>query len=280
VKARLAQCLSHSAPGEKVNVLIGDGIARRLNNHRFINLIKKNLRKLNTIIVNPIFLITDDKSLTYLASYYNKKKLAKYNLKYLLFTKAYNEEDLINKIEFLLRKYKQSFIIKPSGGSGGAGVMPISEFEAPSNIRKIIKESKEEFFAKFMKTRNPFPYTIQEKADFSLIDWKGGKHTFDLRIYLAQNKKKVIPIGGLVRISRDNFISGLNKQEFVVNLSGYNGQIEVERGIGFSRRTCEILNLTSEDFINMFCIGCVLFKGMVQNYKKIIKFSNWDKILA
>ena len=67
-----------------------------------------------------------------------------------------------------MREYKQSFIIKPSGGSGGAGVMPISEFEAPSNIRKIIKESKEEFFAKFMKTRNPFPYTIQEKADFSL----------------------------------------------------------------------------------------------------------------
>jgi len=266
--------------GEKINVLIGDGIARRLNNHKFINLVKKNIRMLNTIIINPIFLITDDKSLTYLASYYYKKELAKYNLKYLLFTKAYNEEDLINKIKFLLREYKQSFIIKPSGGSGGAGVMPISEFEAPSNIRKIIKESKEEFFAKFMKTRNPFPYTIQEKADFSLIDWKGGKHTFDLRIYLAQNKKKVIPIGGLVRISRDNFINGLNKQEFVVNLSGYNGQIEVERGIGFSRKSCEILNLTSEDFINMFCIGCVLFKGMVQNYKKIVKFSNWDKILV
>ncbi|MHA2430216.1 MAG: hypothetical protein ACXACC_04180 [Promethearchaeota archaeon] len=266
--------------GEKVNVLIGDGIARRLNNYKFINLIKKNIRKLKTIIVNPIFLITDDKSLTYLASYYNKKELAKYNLKYLLFTKAYNEEDLMSKIEFLLREYKQSFIIKPSGGSGGAGVMPVSEFEEPSNIRKIIQESKKEFFAKFMKIRNPFPYTIQEKADFSLIDWKGGKHTFDLRIYLAQNKKKVIPIGGLVRISRDNFINGLNKQEFVVNLSGYNGQIEVERGIGFSRKSCEILNLTSEDFINMFCIGCVLFKGMVQNYEKIIKFSNWDKILV
>ncbi|MFX0019640.1 MAG: hypothetical protein ACFFAK_15305 [Promethearchaeota archaeon] len=266
--------------GEKVDVLIGDGIARRLNNHKFINLIKKNIRKLNTIIVNPIFLITDDKSLTYLASYYNKKKLTKYNLKYLLFTKAYNEEDLINKIEFLLKEYKQSFIIKPSGGSGGAGVMPISEFEKPSDIRKIIKESKNEFYTKFMKTRNPFPYTIQEKADFSLIDWKGGKHTYDLRIYLAQNNKKIIPIGGLVRISRDSFISGLNKQEFVVNLSGYNGQIEVERGIGFSKRTCEILNLTSEDFINMFCIGCVLFKGMVQNYKKIVKFSNWDKILV
>ncbi|MFX1495140.1 MAG: hypothetical protein ACFFBZ_12715 [Promethearchaeota archaeon] len=266
--------------GEKVSVLIGDGIARRFNNEKFINLIKKKIRKLNTIIVNPIFLITDDKSLTYLASYYYKKELAKYNLKYLLFTKAYDEDDLINKIEFLLKRYRQAFIIKPSGGSGGAGVMPISEFEEPSDIKKIIKKSKEEFFTKFMKTRNPFPYTIQEKADFSLIDWKAGKHTFDLRIYLAQNNKKVIPIGGLVRISRDNFISGLNKQEFVVNLSGYNGQIEVERGIGFSRRSCEILNLTSEDFINMFCIGSVLFKGMVQNYKKIIKFSKWDKILV
>ena len=84
-----------------------------------------------------------------------------------------------------------------------------------------------------------------------MIDWKEGKHTFDLRIYLAQHKGLVIPIGGLGRIARGNYIKGLDKQEFVVNLSGYDGQVEVERGIGFSKETCKLLNLEEEDFINI-----------------------------
>jgi len=41
--------------GEKVNVLIGDGIARRLHDEEFVNQIKKDFRSINTIIVNPIF---------------------------------------------------------------------------------------------------------------------------------------------------------------------------------------------------------------------------------
>ncbi len=267
--------------GEEVSVLIGDGITRRFKNENFSELIKEDFRKINSILVNPVFKITDDKSLTYLASYFSKETLKKYNLKYLLFTKAYSEEDLIEKLKFLIKKFKKSFIIKPSGGSGGAGVIPISKDENPVNIKNLVEESKEEFYAKFMKTRDTFPYTIQEMADFSLIDWKGGKHTFDLRIYLAQREGKVIPIGGLARIAREEFIKRkiLNKQEFVVNLSGYNGQIEVERGIGFSEKNCKLLNLTREDFANMFCIGCVLFTSIVKNYSKIVNFSDWNNII-
>ena len=122
-------------------------------------------------------------------------------------------------------------------------------------------------------------YFFSEKANFSLIDWKGGKHTFDLRIYLAQNKGMVIPIGGLARIARGNFTIGLNKQEFVVNLSGYNGQIEVERGIGFSEENSKLLNLCEDDFVNMFCIGCVMFANIVKNYKKIMNFYEWNNII-
>ena len=265
---------------EKVNVLIGDGIARRIDIPKFNNMINQDFRGINTIIINPIFKITDDKSLTYLASYFSRKKLNKYRLKYLIFTKAYNEKDLASKVDFVLKKYKKSFIIKPSGGSGGAGVMPIAQNEDNFHIRKIIEESKKQFYTKFMSNRNPFPYTIQEKAEFSLIDWKERKHTFDLRIYLAQYNKKVIPIGGLARIAKGSFIKGMNKQEFVVNLSGYNGQIEIERGIGLSQRSCELLNLSIDDFANMFCIGCLLFKCMTQNYKKIISFTKWDKLLV
>jgi len=265
---------------ENVSVLIGDGIARRIKNKLFEKLIIENYLNLNTIIINPIFRITDDKSLTYLASYYYRDILMKYKLKYLLFTKAFNKDDLINKLKFLIKKFKKSFIIKPSGGSGGAGVIPISKDENPDNIPNLIEESKKEFYNKFMKNRDPYPYTIQEMAEFSLIDWKGGKHTFDLRIYLAQIDNRVVPIGGLARIARGNYSGGLNKQEFVVNLSGFNGQIEVERGIGFSVKNSTLLNLNSNDFVNMFCIGCVLFKSITENYNKIVNFSDWDKIIG
>jgi hypothetical protein len=266
--------------GEKVHVLIGDGIARRLNDDRFKTQIKQDFRQVNTILVNPIFRITDDKSLTYVASFLGKKKLKKYNLKYLFFTKAYNDEDLILKANRLINKYKKSIIIKPSGGSGGAGVIPIFKDESIENIRTIIEESKEEFYAKFSRNREPFPYTIQEKADFSLINWEGGKHTFDLRIYLAQISNRIVPIGGLARIARGTFVNGLNKQEFVVNLSGYDGKIEVNRGVGFSDKNSRLLELDFEDFVNSFCIGVLIFKTIIENYNKIMEFSDWDKIIS
>ncbi|MFX0047167.1 MAG: hypothetical protein ACFE8G_03265 [Candidatus Hermodarchaeota archaeon] len=280
---QLSQSLSFSNgwiwfQGEKVNVLIGDGITRRLKDKNFDELIRNDFRGINTIIVNPIFKITDDKSLTYLASFLSKDRLKKYNLKYLIFTKAYNEKDLILKVEELIRKYNKSFIIKPSGGSGGAGVIPILKDTSSQKIKKVIEKSKEEFYTKFSRNREPYPYTIQEIADFSLINWEGGKHTFDLRIYLAQSKKKIIPIGGLARIARGSYIKGLEKQEFVVNLSGYNGKIEVKRGVGFSEENCKLLELNFEDFVNIFCISSVIFKSIIENYNKIIEFSDWDKI--
>ncbi|MFX1497446.1 MAG: hypothetical protein ACFFBH_07965 [Promethearchaeota archaeon] len=265
--------------GEKVNLLLGDGIARRLSSEKFINILKKDIRKLHTLIVNPIFLVTDDKSLTYLSSYLNKIRLEKYRLKYLLFTKAYFEKELEKKVEIFIKKFRKPLILKPLGGSGGTGVMYISINDNGADIRNILELSKKEFFNKFKNYRNPFPYTLQEKANYTLIEWKGEKHTFDIRIYLAQNNNRIIPIGGLARISRACFINGLNKEEFVVNLSGYDGQIEVERGIGFSEASCKILNLSFEDFVNMFCLGCILFKTIVQNYKKIVNYSNWSKIL-
>ena len=265
---------------EKVNVLIGDGIARRLNDEEFVNLIKKDFRTIKTIIVNPIFKITDDKSLTYLASFYHKKLLEKFNLKYLLFTKANDEKELSKKINYLIKNYKKSFIIKPMGGSGGAGVIPILKNEKPQKIKHIIEESKREFFAKFMKNRNPYPYTIQEMANFNTIMWKGGKHTYDIRLYLAQKEGLIIPVGGLARIARGEYKGSLKKEEFVVNLSGFDGQIEVERGIGFSKKNSKLLNLSIEDFVNMSCIGCTLIAKICKDYRQLIDFSDWDKIIG
>ena len=268
--------------GQKISVLVGDGIARRLHDDQFARLIKEDFRKINTIIINFVFRITDDKSLTYLASYYAKDILEKYNLKYLLFTKAYEEKDLIEKIQHVITKFKRPFIIKPDGGSGGAGVIPISPEEDASSIKILIEESKKEFFSKFMKNRNPYPYTLQEMAEFSLITppWdKEGKHTFDIRIYMAQKDGRVVPIGGLARIARGNYSGSLDKQEFVVNLSGYDGLIDIKRGRGISEEVGNLLNLNFNDYVNMFCIGCVMFASMAKNYQKIIDFSNWDQII-
>jgi hypothetical protein len=269
----------------KISVLLADGIARRLNNDEFSRLIRENFRKINTIIINPIFRITDDKSLTYLTSFFAKDVLEKYKLKYLLFTKAYNEEELIDKIKHVINTYKRPFIIKPNGGSGGAGVIPIGPNEDLSNLKNIIEESKKEFFYKFMKNRDPYPYTIQEMAEFSVItppwaDNEDQKHTFDLRIYMAQKEGKVIPLGGLARIARGTYSGSLDKQEFVVNLSGFDGQIEVFRGQGISEKNAKMLNLTLKDFVNIFCIGCVLFGSMAKNYQKIMNFSEWNQIIG
>ncbi|MHA1281180.1 MAG: hypothetical protein ACTSQP_01640 [Promethearchaeota archaeon] len=265
----------------KISVLIGDGIARRLHNNTFQKLVIEDFRKINTLIVNPIFKITDDKSLTYLASYYAKDILKKYRLKYLRFTKAYSEEELLEKLKYACNTYRKPFIIKPNGGSGGAGVIPIAPDSDLITIRNCVEISKDEFFGKFMKNRNPYPYTIQEMADFSLIDWKNGKHTFDIRIYLSQqNKNEITPIGGLARIARGDYKGNLIKDEFVVNLSGFNGQIEVERGQGLSKKTAKLLNLTIDDFVNLFCISVVMFKSIAENYKEIINFKDWDKLIG
>lgn len=267
---------------EKVNVIIGDGIARRIDDKNFTKVIKKDFREIKSILVNPIFKITDDKSLTYLISFFSKEFLKKYNLKFPIFTRVFTEKDLGEKLKELIKKFKKAIIIKPSGGSGGAGVIPISSDEDFWNIETLIEKSKSEFFSKFKDNRNPFPYTIQEMCDFSLVDWQGGKHTFDLRIYLAQREGKVVPIGGLARIAREEIMNKRKpkKEEIVVNLSGYNGLIEVKRGLGFSYENCRFLRLKKEDFVNMFCIGCAFFANIEKYYEKVINFSDWENLFT
>ena len=264
---------------QKVNVLFGDGIARRIRNDKFQELVRTEFRKINTIIVNPIFLVTDDKSLTYLAEFYAKEKLEKYRVKYLKFSKGKDESDLLDKMDYVVKNYDENFIIKPSGGSGGAGIVPISCNEDPENFKSLIEKSKEEFFGKFLKNRNPYPYTIQEMAKFMTIEYKGAQHTYDIRIYLSQIEGKIVPIGGLTRIARGEYKGTLNKEEFVVNLSGYNGKVEADRGLGISPKMRDLLRLSDEDFVDMFCIGAVLFADTVQNYDQITNFGDWGKII-
>jgi hypothetical protein len=96
---------------------------------------------------------------------------------------------------------------------------------------------------------------------------------------MAQKDGIVVPIGGLARIARKSYSGSLDKQEFVVNLSGYDGVIEIDRGRGISEESCKLLNLTFDDFVNMFCLGCSLFARIARNYKEIINFSKWDELV-
>ncbi|TXT57206.1 MAG: hypothetical protein BAJALOKI1v1_1840003 [Promethearchaeota archaeon] len=268
---------------DKVNVLIGDGIARRIEDPQFKALIRNDFRKIRSIIINPVYLATDDKALSYLAKHFVNEKLESYHIAKFLFTRAFNEEDLISKIKTAIQKYNKPFVIKPYAGSGGAGVMPIFPHklnQEETKIRKIISDSKEEFYVKFMNNRTPYPYTIQEMAKFSLINWNEGRRTYDLRIYLSQIEDKIIPIGGLARIARGAYISGIRKEEFVVNLSGYGGKIEVERGLGLSEKASKVLNLELNHFVDIFCNSCIIFKSIADNYQRIINFSDWDKFIG
>ncbi|MHA1473371.1 MAG: hypothetical protein ACTSQW_09775, partial [Promethearchaeota archaeon] len=61
---------------------------------------------------------------------------------------------------------------------------------------------------------------------------------------------------------------------------GYDGRIEVNRGIGLSEENFKFLNLTPADFTNFFCIGALIFKSMIENYNNIIQFSDWSSYLS
>ena len=77
-----------------------------------------------------------------------------------------------------------------------------------------------------------------------------------------------MPISGMVRIARHDYRGKLQKQDFVVNLSGYHG-IDVERGLGLSHKTLAMLNITEEDMEKMFTASGWIFKGIVDNFNNL-----------
>ena len=200
-----------------IHLLIGDGIARRFP--IVADDIKKNWNNVKTNIVNRIYHVTDDKFNTYLAEHLGRDILSKYHIHFLKFGKVFTRDHLETSLKNLI-SIQKDFIIKPFGGSGGAGILPILQNTSKEQISGIIDKSIAEFHHKFDPTRNPFPYTIQEMAKFLLIDWKESQRTFDLRIYVAQQNGYIIPIGGEARIARAPFTGEYAKNEFVVNICG------------------------------------------------------------
>jgi len=261
--------------GQNINILIGDGIARRFP---IISAYMKNdLNKIKTLIVNKIYQITDDKANTYLTLNFINETLKKFRILNLKFYKASDPFNLEKIIDMVIQNSKKNFIIKPYASSGGVGIQPVLSKNSKEQVSEIMQKSISEFYEKFDSWRTPFPYTIQEMVNFSLIDYLNSKRTFDIRIYIIQKDGIFYPVGGQGRIAKYPFTGSLKKEEFVVNISGYGG-IDTDRVIPFSEEGLKILNLSEEDLADMFAAGCYIFKGIIENYNKVMNFSNWDKL--
>lgn len=258
-----------------VDLLIGDGIARRFP--EVSSDFQNDWTQVKTGVVNPIYHVTDDKFNTYVAEYYGQDLLSQYNIHLLKFGKVSNRSHLESTLQ-KLRLTNQSFIIKPFGGSGGAGILPILNTAPLEDIPMIIDQSIAEFHQKFASQRDPFPYTIQEMASFNLINWKGSQRTFDIRIYVAQHNGSIIPVGGEARIARAPFTGRFAKNEFVVNICGEWG-VEFDRAYALSESALQTLHMSIDDLTDLFCASCQLFKIICENHQKILAFDQWNLFL-
>ncbi len=248
--------------GKKIDVLIGDGIARR-KSEIVEHLIKNDLKSL---VINDIFFLTDDKALTYMAVEESAHLLANYNVKPIAFRRAETEKKLKEIINDILDEIPE-VLIKPHGGSGGSGIDIIYNKE---HVQKKIKASKEHYKEKFGPKRNPYPYTVCQRVEATPIEWNDALHHYDIRIYVGRIKDRIVPLGALMRIALEPFSGQFNKKSFVVNLSGYEG-VDTDRGFGLHKDSLKLFNLDKNDFAKMFSASCALSAFMSNNYQKLIK---------
>lgn len=248
--------------GDKVDVVIGDGIVRRKN-----SLESKGKRgELNAIIANEVFPETDDKSLTYETVKIAAEDLEKYGVYPLDYWVAEDKDELFGICKEKIDEIEE-IVIKPYGGSGGCGIDVINK---ESEVISKVENSLDEFYSNFGVDRNPYHFTVCEKVNFCPITWKGTRRNFDLRIYVARKNDELIPCGGLARIALEPLTEVQQKKSFVVNLSGYEG-IDVSRGLGISEKALDILELSKNDFVDLFSASVTLFKNIIENHEKIIQ---------
>lgn len=251
--------------GLPIDVLIGDGIARR-NRKICIGMLNDNIK---SVIVNEIFHITDDKSLTYAAVAQAAPQLARYDVKPIMFWRTLTREHAIRAMGEAFNSVSE-ILIKPHGGSGGSGIDIITKGD---DYRQKLVDSINHYHEKFGQKRDPFPYTICERVQATPAKWRGAEHHFDIRIYVARSGDKIIPTGALSRVAIDPFLGTFTKKSFVVNLSGYGG-VDTSRGLGISAESLQTLNLTEEDFVNMYCASAALISYICKEYnllKKVIE---------
>lgn len=247
--------------GKQVDVLIGDGIARRKP-----QIVKHLLQQdLKTLVVNDIFFLTDDKALTYLAVEEAAELLKHFNVEPIKFKRATNKNVLIKTLSRILDDIPE-VLIKPHGGSGGSGIDIISH---KGHIDIKIESSIKHYELKFGPKRNPFPYTVCQRVQATPVVWNKALHHFDIRIYVGRHKKRIVPLGTLMRIALEPFSGRFTKKSFVVNLSGYEG-VDTDRGFGLTNESLKLFNLEKDDFAKMFAAACTLVAYMNNNYTTLL----------
>lgn len=244
--------------GHRVNAIIGDGVARR-------HYLMCTGQEMDVIMANWTFPITDDKYMTYRATQAAMDKLRTFDVYPMRFWRA----KTIDELESTCQEKRQEvgdLIIKPFQGSGGAGVLPVLP---DSHIPTVIEESLGEFREKFSGWQRPFPYTICEKITPRYAIWRDSLRNYDIRIYVARQNNRLIPLGSLFRVALHPFTGQFTKKALVVNLSGYGG-IDVERGLGLSKKFLDTVRLTEEDMVKMFAASAVLLTFIGRHYKEIV----------
>ncbi len=232
-----------------MHLIIGDGAVAQ--HHQL------GCRRTDVVLANWIFPVTADKFSTYEAIEQARDLLTPHGMYPLRFWQAWSREELEGICE-----EKQSevdgLIVKPFQGSGGAGVIPVLP---ESTVPEAVEDSLGEFYAKYGHRNSPFPYTVCEKINPRKATWRGNRHNYDIRIYVARQGDTLIPAGCLFRIAPQPDKGTYSKGSLIVNLSGYGG-IAVERGLGLSEESLETVRLEEDDIVKIFAASTLLMAAI------------------
>jgi hypothetical protein len=237
----------------RVHIIIGDGAIAQ---HPELG-----HRRADVVLANWIFPVTGDKYSTYDAIERARDLVTPHGMYPLRFWRAESREELEQICAEKCsgqRPEVDGLIVKPFRGSGGTGVLPILE---DSTVGEVVQDSLGEFRAKYGHAHNPFPYTICEMIKPRKATWRGGRHNYDIRIYVARQGDELIPIGGLFRLAPRPDKGDYSKDSLIVNLSGYGG-MAIERGLGLTEESLETVHLEEEDLVKIFAASTVLMAAI------------------
>lgn len=237
--------------GRRAHLIIGDGAVAR--HHQL------GRQRADVVLVNWIFPVTGDKFCTYEAIERARDLLTPHGLYPLRFWRAWGRQELEQICEEK-RSEVDGLIIKPFQGSGGAGVLAVLP---DSTVAEVVEDSLGEFHAKYGHRKSPFPYTVCEKINPRKATWRHNRHNYDIRIYVARQGDRLIPVGCLFRIAPQPDKGTYSKGSLIVNLSGYGG-IAVERGLGLSEESLETVHLEEEDIVKIFAASTLLMAAIAR----------------
>jgi len=237
--------------GRRVHLIIGDGVVAR--HHELGH------QRADVVLANWIFPFTGDKFSTYEAIERARDILVPHDMYPLRFWRAWGQDELVETCEAALSEV-EDLVIKPFQGSGGAGVLPILK---DSSVPEVVENSLGEFYAKYGHRNTPFPYTVCEKINPRKAIWRGNRHNYDIRIYVARQGDTLIPVGCLFRLAPQPDKGTYSKGSLIVNLSAYGG-IAVERGLGLIQESLDIVRLEEEDIVKIFAASTLLMAAITR----------------